>query len=113
MKDKGLDPEGFDALKLARTLDLMADRQTRPGTLPRLAEAIEDVRRRWPKSRLYPAATWVAAWRDHLAAHPVGDPARCLFARTWVEGIDGASSEATATMIDAEMRRRRWAQRRA
>lgn len=52
---------GFDAMKLARTLDRMADRQTKPDRLPELAAEIERVRERWPKCRRYPPQVWVAA----------------------------------------------------
>lgn len=106
MKDReGAD---FNAMKLARTLDRMADKQTRPGTLPELAAEIERVRERWPKCRRYPPQVWVAAWRDHLAAHPKGDPARIRFAKVWVSKLDGKGGEETGTLIAAYLRYERW-----
>lgn len=102
------DGREFDAMKLARTLDRMADCKTKPGTMRELASEIERVRDAWPKCKRYPPQVWIAAWRDHLAAHPKGDPARIRFAKTWVSKIDGRGGEETGTLIAAWLRCQRW-----
>lgn len=89
--------ERFDATRLAGTLDGMADRRTKPGTLPALVAEIETVRTQWPKTRKYPECVWVAAFRRHLADNPRdGRNRRARFARTWVHDLlDQESSEAS------------------
>lgn len=43
-----------------------------------------------------------------MQAHPVGDPARCRFAETWVRKLDGRGGEESGQLIAAYLRYERW-----
>lgn len=94
--------EGFNAARLAKRLDHMADKQNaRAEQFQGLVAEIEAVRAEWPNCRAYPECVWTEAFKRHLQDNPRMSYRRCRFARQWVRHLHDMDSPDTQGLIRA------------
>lgn len=92
--------QDFDAVRLAKRLDHMADKQNvRREQFQGLVEEIESVRAEWRNCRAYPECVWTEAFKRHLQDNPRMSNRRCRFARLWVRHLHDMDSPDTQQLI--------------